>query len=110
VAELSTELFTALALLCALASGAATLLCYRFSSEASADADELRRAVNRIAACEAQSDNLESQLIKLRGVVYQERARNKRTVEFEPDAETPEQVRARLREQHGLPRIGGGEK
>lgn len=67
--------------------------------------EQLREDATRIMVLEADSQTLQAQFRRLRGRVY---ADERHQAPPEPPAsETPEQTRARLRAQHGLPKIGG---
>jgi len=64
------ELFTALSLVFALAAAGGAWMAWKFSGEAGADADNLRRTLGRIAALESEHATIMSQIAKLRGKVY----------------------------------------
>jgi len=104
---LSTGLSTGFALIAL----ACVVLCYRFAAQASADADGLHKMRVKLMAIEGEYEQLRGQFNKLRGHVYQLRTEYKTSGNGADDVETenesPEAVRARLREQHGLPKIGG---
>lgn len=104
------EWFTGFALVCSLAGAAAAVAFARYAylqaSEASADADGIRKLASLVRANESELDNLHGQFAKLRGVVYALRSRE-RQADLSVEAETAEMTRQRLREQHGLPRVGG---
>lgn len=88
----------------------AAWVSYRWANEAAAESMAITKSKVNIALNEATIENVSTQLKKLRGDVYRMRAENGtyEAIPKEPPApETPDQVRNRLRAEHGLPNIRG---
>lgn len=104
-------LLTALSTACALAAGLSAWVSWRWSLEVKDEANELHKAMRLLRTNEAALENLQAQVKSLRGLVYKRTSPDFLVDEPLPDGavtETPEMTRQRLREQHGLPRFGGG--
>lgn len=96
-----------------LAMGGAVLFWFRCQAERDACSEheqhitrELRKVIeaqSRITAAEREIETLRLELRKVAGRIY---ASTPRAPEPEPQPETAEQVRARLRVEHALPKVG----